>query len=179
MITTEERIKNIQRHKEEKDKEKKSKNELCHAKNLELIRQIVSLQDRIGDLIDVANSCLKNDIPLVTEGSSYRKAYENGYYLASGISHRVGFETRNGIVTSVSILGEGGYSEIVEDKYYSDLDFHVTRNTIECIDNRKEMKGVNHIAGTIKPTNWIMEKFLKDFYGFEKSFYEYVDGIVG
>lgn len=152
------KIKNAEKEKEEKNKKE-------HNEIKEKIRQ---LAPRINNLLELVNTCLKNNIrpyKADTEGGlSSRNIFE-----AEGFYHHTGFiNLKYKEVTTISYIGiinggTCGNTNLQVDKYGNAVGIYTDnyRNKITRIEPRLED----------------MKEFLKEFDYFEKEFLAYIDNL--
>lgn len=115
---------------------------------------ILGWSDRIQELIDTANACVKNGIPIEHDYASDRD-YDHKYFVTDGCSHILGFEFNRHRPSSITRIGKegGGYS-----RYNVFTDGKT-------------------ITATGEDRLWALEKFVETFDEFETKFYAYVDRI--
>lgn len=76
------------------------------------IASIMSHDDEIGHVCDLAEACLENGIPMWSRLSAMRTAYDgrvaDGYVIADGVTHEVGFivDNESGHVRGIGRLDE-------------------------------------------------------------------------
>lgn len=163
-MTLEERISIIE-NKAAKDKAKiESEKAKQEAYEKELINQIQMKQERIMNIIRLANVCIENNIDFADNATSKKFGYGDGYnFCADGIRHHVGLMNRYGQKKQVQYLGiiNGGFCGVYD--FYTDgvSVFSKHENTGKLANPR-----INDI-----------EKFLKEFECFEAAFYKWIDSM--
>lgn len=167
---------NIIKNKAERDRQEKIAREREEEKRIDdLIDQVNSMEDRIQDIINLANACIKSKISIPRKGyyyGNYDSGKKYGYpheFVAEGIRHHVGLivDAREYDVLnhnySIKYIGinNGG----ANGKYDFHTDGHYVYHVHE--DN-------NSIK---RPTEYDLEKFLKEFPEFEKGFLNWIDSL--
>ena len=128
-----------------------------------LTKQILDLQPRIAELIDVGNACLKNGIKLECD-TRFKLGGRSAGFIAEGICHHVGFIKP----WNESTIYEMG---IINGGWFGDFDFHTDGRKMYSVSE----KGGDYSEARIED----MRKFVKDFDEFEQQFYDYVDDVTG
>lgn len=140
----------------EKEKEEKNKNE--HNEIKEKIRQ---LAPRINNLLELVNTCLKNNIRPYKKDP---KNWDRNIFSADGIYHHIGFiNLRYKDVTTINCIGiiNGG----------------ACGNTDLQVDKYGNAVGIYNKNYRVEPKLEDMEKFLKEFDYLEKEFLAYIDNL--
>lgn len=158
------RIAIIKNRAEQDNTAKIEKEKRINLRREELLNKISSLEERIHDLITLANECAKNGIKLPNNTGKY--GYGTGYrdhnFYADGINHHVGFMGHGkGLCDYIGIYN-GGFCGV--------WDFYT---------NGKETLLKHEIDGTIRydvEVNYL-ESFLSDFGIFESAFYKWIDSL--
>lgn len=145
------RVANIEKLANQKEKEKVNAEELKLKRIENYKEKIRALKPRIDELIEVGNSCLDNNIPLIkSDSTGFKESYENHQFISNSWSHLVGF-IQGKPITKVGKIGGGA------------CDWNLTTDgvTIE-------------VSGNVE---YVLKNFLDNFDTFETKFYEYVDKI--
>lgn len=150
------KIKNTEKEKEEEYKKK-------HNETKEKIGQ---LAPRINNLLELVNTCLKNNIRPYKKDA---KNWDRNIFSAERIYHHTGFiNLKYKEVTTINYIGiinggACGNTDLQVDKYGNAIGVYTDnyRNKITKVDPKLED----------------MEKFLKEFDYFEKEFLYYIDNL--
>ena len=157
------RIEAMKAYKVRQEQKAKDDADATERHRAELALGIRSLKDRIQKLIDTANACIENGIPITRKMHySDNDKWECGEFIANSISHKVGFvrkKTARGFLEEIECMGINGGGANGE---------HYLRTNGEY---------VICTTGNL-PEIYQMDKFLKDFDSFETAFYAYIDKIV-
>lgn len=172
-FTKNERIKKMQSFRKRKFEEKIEAERRSQTEREEMLKKIKDLSPVIQEMIDVANECFNCNIPLMKNSGFSFRCYENKYFMANPVSHRVGFmwdaEAKDGkYVYEVAILGDSGY--LTDSVYSSNVDLFVSPKRLLCFDN--------YDKACVSPPNWLLKKFINDFDKFKNAFYKYVDEFI-
>lgn len=129
----------------------------------DLIFKIQGLKDRIQKLIETANACIENGIPIEAQYhySGYDE-WENGEFFTNSISHKVGFVKKR---VSGKVLNEVEYMGINGGGANGNHYLRTNGARVMC-------------ASENPPEIYQMNKFLEDFDAFETAFYDYIDKIL-
>ena len=119
-----------------------------------LKKTILGQSDRINQLIDTANACVKHGIKFYTN-SANRCHYDDGHFVTDSWCHSLGFEfnhCRPSVITRIGKMGGGACN----------FDVYTDGKTI---------------TATGSDRLWALSRFVEDFNEFETKFYAYVDKI--
>ena len=158
------RIAIIKNRAEQDNTAKIEKEKRINLRREELLNKIFSLEERIHDLITLANECAKNGIklPINTGKYGYGTGYRDHNFYADGINHHVGFMGHGkGLCDYIGIYN-GGFCG-VWDFYTNGEEVFLKHETNGVIRYDVE---INHL-----------EKFLSDFDIFESAFYKWIDSL--
>ena len=157
------RIEAMKAYKVRQEQKAKDDADATERHRAELALGIRSLKDRIQKLIDTANACIENGIPITRKMHySDNDKWECGEFIANSISHKVGFvrkKAQRGLLEEIESMGINGGGANGE---------HYLRTNGEY---------VICLSGNL-PEIYQMEQFLKNFDAFETAFYAYIDKIV-
>lgn len=121
----------------------------------EFLKQtILGWHDRIQQLIDTANACLKHGIKFWHTWANDHN-YDHGYFITDACSHILGFELKHYNSSSITRIGKKGGG-------YDHYDIFTDGKTIEATGDDRL---------------WALERFVEKFDEFETKFYDYVDRI--
>ena len=134
----------------------------------ELVKHVQALKPRIDELLETANVCHENDIELNTYGKSFSRdldSYENGTFIANGVSHKLGFISPFQTGKEFKFLGiEAGGA-------CGNFDFRTDGIQAFSVDENDKRK-------MSQPLIKHLNQFLADFDAFETAFYSYIDKII-
>lgn len=157
------RIEAMKAYKVRQEQKAKDDADATERHRAELALGIRSLKDRIQKLIETANACIENGIPITNRGPHSWQSddcWERGQFYTNSVSHRVGFAQKDreylNHIDSLGINGGGANGN------------HYLRTNGEY---------VICLSGNL-PEIYQMEQFLKNFDAFETAFYAYIDKIV-
>ena len=157
------RIEAMKAYKARQEQKAKDEADATERHRAELALAIRGLKDRIQKLIETANACIENGIPITrTHHYSDSDKWEKGEFFTNAISHKVGFVKKTvlgKVLNEVEYMGIDGGGANGE---------HYLRTNGECV-----------VCTTGKlPEIYQMDKFLKDFDKFEAAFYSYIDKLL-
>lgn len=159
-MNTLDRLNNINDFVECKETERKKKAEKENLEIKKLINQIKELQPRISDLLIVGNACLVNHIPLKGTGFGCKQGYDTHQFITNGWSHLLGFVDKSIAPQKLPFM----YLGIQGGGFYTyDLE---TDGYIVYVSGRDRRDKIH-----------VLNRFIKEFDGFEKEFYAYVDRV--
>ena len=152
------RINNIEKFAKKKEEERVSR-EITIAQMIEKHKEeIKGLKARIDELVEVANACVNNGIPIEGRAWGGRESYETHHFVSNSWSHLCGFireydkGTRQNLpITKVGIIGGGA-----------------------CNFNLKTDGVIVDVSGD---EAYVLKRFLESFDTFETEFYKYVDKV--
>ena len=171
-MTTEERMAIIcNKAKKDADEATRKANELL-SKTDKLKEQVCNLEDRIYNMIMLANACVDNKVEI--PGSrfnwsfDYDAAKKYGYdadFLADGVRHHTGF-----ICTwSANEIQHFKYIGIKNGGFCGKWDFYT--------DGREVFSIHEENGSYAEPRICDMEQFLKEFPVFEQAFYNWIESL--
>ena len=171
-MTTEERMAIIcNKAKKDADEATRKANEML-AKRDKLKGQVCDLENRIYNMMMLANACIDNKVEIPGSGyqwsSHHDAAKKYGYdadFLAEGIRHHTGF---------ICKLAERGkrhfkYIGIKNGGYCGKWDFYT--------DGREVFSIHEENGSYAEPRICDMEQFLKEFPVFEQAFYNWIESL--
>lgn len=121
----------------------------------EFLKQtILGWSDRIQQLIDTANACVKNGIKFYHNGTSGCN-YDGNHFITDAWCHILGFEFNKCHPTTITRIGKMGGGAC-------DFDIYTDGKTITATGGSRL---------------WALEQFVDSFDEFESKFYAYVDKI--
>lgn len=148
------RIDNIANFAQRRDDEIAAKKKAAEDKEEFLKQTILGWSNRIKDLIDTANACVKHGIKFYHYDVGGRD-YDHNYFVTDGCSHILGFELNRYHPSTITRIGkEGGGC--------CDFDVYTDGQTITATGNSRL---------------WALERFVEAFDEFETKFYAYVDKV--
>ena len=157
------RIEAMKAYKVRQEQKAKGEADAVESKRAELALGIRGLKDRIQKLIETANACIENGIPIEAQHRYYGyDTWENGEFFTNAVSHKVGFVKKRilgKVLNEVEYMGIDGGGANGE---------HYLRTNGDCVI----------CAVGNPPEIYQMNKFLEDFESFETAFYAYIDKIV-
>lgn len=163
----------IQNHNIQKENAKQEALRKEELKHQELITEIKKLEQRINEIIEIGNLCLKNNIKIWhTYGMSHNTAkYKYGVFDTDGIYHQLGFYPNNHSLQS-NKSSHYDFIGYMMGGANGNIDFVTNGNIIASVPHRDHGFEILKYG---KPTNEHMKKFLKDFPLFEEKFYEFIN----
>lgn len=121
----------------------------------EFLKQtILGWSDRIQELVDTANACVKHGIKFWTTSPNYCY-YDDGHFITDGWCHILGFEFNHCRPATITRIGKEGGGACHFDVF---------------TDGKT-------ITATGTDRLWALERFVESFDEFETKFYAYVDRI--
>lgn len=147
------RIDNIANFAQKREAEVDAKKRQAEEREEFLKQTILGWHDRIQELIDTANACVKHGIKIDHDRINDRD-YEHNYFITDGCSHILGFEYGYGCTTIKRIGKRGG----------------------GCCHFNVFTDGIT-IDASGSDILWALERFVENFDKFESMFYAYVDRV--
>ena len=123
----------------------------------DLYNTAASMQERVKNILFLANECKRNEIAIPEE--EYRYGYEHGFF-ASGITHHVGLTANCDRIT----IRNGGFCGMV--------DFYINSEDIWALYGEGCDKGKRADIRALD-----LEKFISEFPVFEAAFYTWLDSL--
>ena len=148
------RIDNIANFAERRDAEALAKIEKAEGREAFLKEKILGWSDRIQELIDTANACVKHGIKFYHTFAS-NCDYDGDHFITDGCCHILGFEFNQNRPSAITRIGKAGGGACHFDVF---------------TDGKT-------ITATGEDRLWALEKFVETFDEFETKFYAYVDRI--
>lgn len=148
------RIENIANFAQRRDEAVSAKKKQAEDREEFLKQTILGWSDRIQQLIDTANACVKHGIKFWNDSANYRD-YDGRHFVTDGWCHILGFEFNRHNPSSITRIGKAGGGACHYDVFTDGKTIHAT--------------GEDRL--------WALEKFVETFDEFETKFYAYVDKI--